>query len=72
MNDLPTQYQQYIHLSRYSRWDYTESRRETWKETIDRYFNFFEGHLKNHCDYTIPPSVMKEIKQAVLSLQIRP
>ena len=37
---LPTQYQQYIHLSRYSRWDYDKQRRETWKETVDRYGDF--------------------------------
>ena len=48
MNDeyLPTQYQQYIHLSRYSRWDYEKKRRETWEETVCRYFNFFREHLE--------------------------
>ena len=40
---LPTQYQQYIHLSRYSRWDYDKGRRETWEETVSRYFDFFGG-----------------------------
>ena len=38
---LPTQYQQFIHLSRYARWDYDKKRRETWGETVDRYFTFF-------------------------------
>lgn len=41
-NPLPTQYQQYIHLSRYARWDDTLGRRETWSETVDRYIRFFE------------------------------
>jgi len=44
-NYLPTQYQEYIHLSRYSRWLPEEKRRETWPETVGRYFNFFQEHL---------------------------
>ena len=50
---LPTQYQQYIHLSRYSRWDYDKQRRETWKETVDRYFDFFRKHLEENCNYIV-------------------
>ena len=45
-NFLPTSYQEFIHLSRYSRWLPEEGRRETWGETVSRYFNFFEGHLE--------------------------
>ena len=40
-NNLPTLYQQFIHLSRYSRWLPDKGRRESWSETIERYFNFF-------------------------------
>lgn len=40
MQTLPTQYQQFIHLTRYARWLDTEQRRETWEESIDRYCNF--------------------------------
>jgi ribonucleoside-diphosphate reductase alpha chain len=72
MIKLPTQYQQYIHLSRYSRWDYTKSRRETWQETVGRYFDFFKTHLKIQCKYSVPSDVIEEIKDAVLSLQIMP
>jgi ribonucleoside-diphosphate reductase alpha chain len=35
------QYQQYIHLSRYARWDDEKGRRETWPETIQRYLGFW-------------------------------
>ena len=38
---LPTEYQSFIHLSRYARWDYDKKRRETWEETVNRYFDFF-------------------------------
>ena len=49
-NQLPTFYQEFIHLSRYSRWLPDKGRRETWGETVERYFTFFEGHLKEMCD----------------------
>ena len=48
---LPTPYQEYIHLSRYARYRYEDNRRETWGETVDRYFEFFKSHLKTMCDY---------------------
>ena len=43
---LPTQYQEFIHLSRYARWNEDKQRRETWEETVKRYFDFFEKHLQ--------------------------
>lgn len=43
--ELPTQLQQYIHLSRYARWLEDEKRRETWEETVDRYASFFKGRF---------------------------
>ena len=45
-NYLPTSYQEFIHLSRYSRWLPDKNRRETWDETVGRYFDFFKDHLK--------------------------
>ena len=64
-NQLPTQYQQFIHLSRYSRWLEDEGRRETWGETIERYFNFFEEHLQEMCDYKLDKKTKEEIKTII-------
>ena len=72
MITLPTQYQQFIHLSRYSRWNYDEKRRETWEETVDRYFSFFKEHLKDNYDYKFKDKDIAELREAVLSLQIMP
>lgn len=44
-NVLPTQLQQYIHLSRYARWLDKENRRETWDETVKRYTDFFAARF---------------------------
>ena len=43
--ELPTNYQQFIHLSRYARWNEEHQRRETWEETVIRYFDFFGKHI---------------------------
>ena len=69
---LPTQYQQYIHLSRYSRWDYDKNRRETWTETVDRYFDFFRKHLKENCDYTVEKGLETRLRKSVLNLDVMP
>lgn len=44
--DLPTLYQSYIHMSKYSRFQDAMSRRELWPETVQRYFDFFVPFLK--------------------------
>ena len=69
---LPTEYQSFIHLSRYARWDYDQRRRETWEETIDRYFNFFKEHLKENCSYELTDKEIKEIRKAVIELDVMP
>ena len=69
---LPTLYQQYIHLSRYSRYRYDVKRRETWDETVSRYFEFFTGHLKEQCDYKLPNNIKEELTRAVLNLEVMP
>ena len=71
-NFLPTSYQEFIHLSRYSRWLPDEGRRETWNETVTRYFDFFTEHLKDMCDYTLVSDDRKELEDAVLSTRVMP
>ena len=69
---LPTEYQSFIHLSRYARWDYDKTRRETWEETVDRYFNFFKDHLKETCNYEVEEEDLKQLRKAVVNLDIMP
>jgi len=65
--NLPTEYQSFIHLSRYARWRYDEERREKWSETIGRYFDFFKEDLKEKCDYDFSDEDRKELEEAVLN-----
>ena len=65
-NHLPTQYQQFIALSRYARWLPEEGRRETWSETVDRYV---DNVVARRID---DEAVVKELREAILSLSIMP
>ena len=71
-NQLPTQYQQFIHLSRYSRWLPEEGRRETWNETVGRYFNFFEEHLDEMHNFKLDDKTRTELEEGVLDTSIMP
>ena len=71
-NYLPTSYQEFIHLSRYSRWLPEKARRETWDETVARYFDFFTEHLKDTVDFTLTKKLRDELEQAVLGLRVMP
>ena len=48
---LPTDYQNFIALSRYARWLSEENRREEWSETVDRYLNYMQDHLVKNYNY---------------------
>lgn len=71
-HSLPTTYQEFIHLSRYSRWLPEKGRRETWEETIARYFDFFTEHLMETCEYKLTPKLRAELEEAVLAQKVMP
>jgi ribonucleoside-triphosphate reductase len=71
-NYLPTSYQEFIHLSRYSRWLPEKERRETWDETVARYFDFFKEHLNELHNYKLTKSLRDELEDAVLSQKVMP
>lgn len=62
-------YQQFIHKSRYARWLDNENRRETWEETVKRYFDFFEKHLEKHKGIK---GQRKQLELAVVDMEIMP
>jgi len=72
LNTLPNDYQNFIALSRYARWLPEKNRRETWKETVARYFDFMEEHLKENTDATLVPKTRKILEEAVLNLEVMP
>ena len=71
-NHLPTLYQEFIHLSRYSRWLPEKGRRETWGETIERYFDFFQDHMEEMHGYKINKSLKDKLENAILECKVMP
>ena len=73
---LPTQYQSYIHTSRYARWLPDENRRETWDETVDRYVQFFDDRIYPTDDNLTSGDdvalLRGEIREAILDLEVMP
>ena len=64
-NYIPTDYQGFIHKSRYARWLENEGRRESWGETVSRYINNVVAH---HVD----PATKSEVEEAILNLEVMP
>jgi ribonucleoside-diphosphate reductase alpha chain len=64
-------YQESIHQSRYARWLEDKGRRETWEETVTRYFDFFESHLKENKNFDLSP-YRQELERAVVRMDIMP
>ena len=65
-NYLPTDYQAFIHTSRYARWLEVENRRETWGETVDRYMtNIIKPYIKDDSIYNM-------IQESILDLSVMP
>jgi ribonucleoside-triphosphate reductase (thioredoxin) len=68
-NYLPTDYQAFIHTSRYARWLEDEGRRESWSETVERYMdNVIAAKLTDESGW----EPYEKIKEAILSLDVMP
>jgi ribonucleoside-triphosphate reductase (thioredoxin) len=71
-DELPTSYQTFIHRSKYARYRDDLGRRETWSETVDRYVDFFNEHLKNKCGYSMTAEDRADVRNAIGKLQVMP
>lgn len=71
-NYLPTEYQSFIHMSRYSRWLEEEGRRETWSETVGRLVSFFKDHIDTNYEGGVTDEEWNEIEESILSLEVMP
>ena len=71
-NYLPTDYQNFIALSRYARWKEDEQRRETWSETVDRYFDYMTNHLSKNYNYTLTKALKEKLTDGIMSLGTMP
>ena len=58
-------FQNFIAISRYSRWMDSESRRETWDETVDRWWNYFTTKVP-------ALAARPDVRDAILNLEVLP
>ena len=65
-------YENFIALSRYARWISEDNRRETWGETVDRYFAFMLNHLKQNYSYIPDEKLVAELKNGVFERNVMP
>lgn len=63
---LPSQYQQFIHLSRYSRFREELGGRENWEETVDRYLDFVAPVE------LVGEVARKSLRKSILKLDVMP
>jgi ribonucleoside-diphosphate reductase alpha chain len=58
-------FQEFIFISRYSRWINSQNRRETWTECVDRWWDYFTTKV---------PSLLErpDVREAILSLEVLP
>jgi ribonucleoside-triphosphate reductase (thioredoxin) len=71
-NTIKNPYENFIALSRYARWIESESRRETWGETVDRYFNFMVIQLREKHGYVPNDKILAELRDAVFNRNVMP
>lgn len=65
-------YRNFIAVSRYSRWLEDENRRETWAETVARYFAFMRKHMNNNYPGVISEATWTRLENAVLNHEVMP
>ena len=70
-NYLPTDYQAFIHTSRYARWLEDEGRRENWSETVNRYIEevvcpkLYDGQEDTK-------DTINQLEQSILDVSVMP
>jgi ribonucleoside-diphosphate reductase alpha chain len=65
-NPFPSYYEEFIFVSRYSKWLESEKRRETWFETVSRLMNFYQERAK------FTEEEYKEVFTSIFNLETMP
>ena len=65
---LPSLYAEYIHQTRYARWDDDLGRRETWPETVGRYIDFISLQA-SRSGYEMTEEEVEFIRSSILNTE---
>lgn len=73
-NPFPSQYEEFVYLSRYSRWIESEKRRETWDETVDRLVRYYSQKIGLEWDTPngVVDDILVEIFDTIYNLEVMP
>ena len=69
---LPTEYQNYIAISRYARWIEKENRRETWSETVERYVSYMQKRYEKLTNKKLDKKERDRWVDAITTLKVMP
>ena len=69
---LPTEYQNYIAISRYARWIEKENRREPWSETVERYVSYMQGRYEKLTKKKLDKKERDRWVDAITTLKVMP
>ena len=69
---LPTEYQNYIAISRYARWIEKENRRATWSETVERYVSYMQGRYEKLTKKKLDKKERDRWVDAITTLKVMP
>jgi len=69
---LPTDYQNYIFVSKYARWNEEQQRRETWPESVYRYLTYMVGVVKKVTGAQVPLELQRDLYTAMLDMEVLP
>ncbi len=69
---FPTDYEKFIHISRYARWIEEEKRRENWDETVDRYMVFMNSHVEKTTGFKVSEELYDELWLGVYNFEAVP
>lgn len=65
-------FSEYVYISRYARYLHDEGRREKWPETVKRYFDFFQSHLKSVCGYDLDTATRSTLENSISNYSVMP
>lgn len=70
--EIADPYRSFISKSRYSKWLETETRRETWVETVDRYIEGMRKKVRESHFNAISDKTWQRIRNAILNHEVMP
>lgn len=65
-------FQNFIAVSRYARFDEQKGARDSWRETVKKYFYFMTPHLEDSLGYKVPKELEDKLLDSITNLEVLP